>query len=170
MATGNPLRIASRQIPGILEKLLALFLCSLVADAGCGPVGPLDPTSGIRDYQDPAFVRVPGGMVNVTGGNFLTIREDLSIQSAVHGNPETIEATYNSASGEWVFNFQMTYDGSTFVDHRGTVIDASGIPDQSPIPGTYWFKWNESEIMAKGGLVYSFDTSTGRLIEKYTYG
>lgn len=121
---------------------------------------PLDPIAGAPQYQAMAFVRVPGGHVNVTGGNFLLRRVDLSIDTRL--GPYAVEAVYNSADGTWRWRFETSYDGRTFVDPSGARHDVLGLAAGEAIPGTAWVVLDARTLRTKGGLVHEF-TEDGRL-------
>ena len=59
-------------------QFLALLLISSLLTLGCPPTGTtLAPQAGVRAYQEAGFIPVPGGRVNVIGGNFVVERVDL---------------------------------------------------------------------------------------------
>ena len=59
--------------------VLSLVLC-LTGLPGCTPQ-PLLPNVGVWEYQSFVFVDVPGGSLNVAGGNLVVRRTDLSIDT-----------------------------------------------------------------------------------------
>lgn len=140
----------------IAGRLVALQLAALVAFLGCrNPRIVLSPVPGIPEYQLLNLVPVPGGAVNAAGGNLLIERVDMSIDT-MFGN-QTVRATYNSALRSWVWNFQMSYDGSTFTDSTGAVYEVSQLADGSSIPGTVWVKQADDVIQTRGGWAFHFD-------------
>jgi RHS repeat-associated protein len=106
-------------------------------------------------------VQVPGGAVNVAGGNLVLRRIDLSLDTLL--GTQEIGAVYNSANGLWRWSFDMSYDGQLFVDASGAEHGLAGLAEGSPIPGTTWVKVDDSRIKTKGGLLHTFDPTTGRL-------
>lgn len=151
-------------LDGLLGRSLAVALsvCSLLL--GCPPSdSPLGPRAGAPEYQERAFVDVPGGRVNVAGGNLLVRRVDLSLDTRL-GTRE-IGAVYNSASGTWMWSFDVTYDGRVFVDPTGAVHDVGALADGEAVPGTRWVKVDARRIKTKGGLLHRFDPTTGRLLQ-----
>ena len=80
-------------------RSFALALCALSGPLACIPQEILDVQSGLRDYQAPGLVPVPGGFVNASGGNLVLIRTDLTIDTPL--GTQALTATYNSASGRW---------------------------------------------------------------------
>ena len=139
-------------IPGRgLAFLMILFLILL----GCDFNFPLKPSSGAPEYQSRNFVTVPGGMVNAAGGNLLVQRLDISLDTIL-GTHE-IRATYNAIAQKWLWNFQMSYDGSVFEDPTGAEYDLSGLVDGAAIPGTVWVRVDSDTIKTKGGRAFNFD-------------
>jgi hypothetical protein len=68
--------------PRPTSHVLAALLLGVIVFAACPDPVPL-PLAGWAEYQDLLFVRVPGGSVNVGGGNFHTRRTDLSLDTRV---------------------------------------------------------------------------------------
>ncbi len=150
--------MTKRPLRSLSHLFVALLLGGVVLSACPNPVpGPI---AGWAEFQDLLFVRVPGGSVNVAGGNFHTRRTDLSIDTRV--GTYAIGAVYNSASGGWRWAHEMTYAGVTFVDESGASFDLTGIANDAPIPGTHWVKLDADSIKTKGGLVHDF-SATGKL-------
>jgi RHS repeat-associated protein len=113
------------------------------------------------EYQLAGFIPVPGGTVNAAGGNLMIERIDLSMDTIL-GTLE-IRSSYNATSGAWLWSFQVTYDGATFLDPSGARHDVSAVSDGSPIAGTVYVKADHDTIETKGGLAHHFDTN-GQLI------
>lgn len=131
---------------------LSLFGLSLIVlGLGCDMKPP---SPGTPDYQALAMVKVPGGAVNSAGGNFLTTREILSLDTRL--GTWALSASYNSATGGWLWNFDVSYDGTTFVDESGAVYDVTSVQDGSAIPGSTWVKVDATRIKTKGGRLYEF--------------
>ncbi len=141
-------------------RILASFLALLVAGLGCEPSATLAPESGARQYQQPGFVPVPGGMVNAAGGNLLLERLDLSIDTLL--GPWELRASYDALSGAWLWNFQIRYDGESFLDPSGAVHEVGELSDGAAIAGTVWVKADADTIETRGGLGFHFDAQ-GRL-------
>jgi RHS repeat-associated protein len=148
-------------IPG---RCLSLFLASSIALLGCEPEQSMSPSSGAPQFQAANFVAVPGGAVNAAGGNLLLERVDLSIDTLL-GTSE-IRATYNSHAEEWLWNFQITFDGAAFVDPTGATHDVAAVADGAPIPGTVWVKVDSDTVQTKGGLAFDFDAD-GKLASSH---
>ena len=144
----------------LVGRSLALFLAALIASLGCAPDARLTSSSGAPQYQLPAMIPVPGGRVNAAGGNLMVERLDMSIDTIL--GTQEIRATYNAASGSWLWNFQISYDGTSFVDPTGARHAVGEIADGAPIPGTAYRKRDADTIEARGGMGYHFDAS-GRL-------
>ena len=106
----------THSIPG---RTLALALAIGIATLGC-PRPNLGPSSGAPEYQLAGMIAVPGGTVNAAGGNLMIERLDLSIDTVL--GTQEIRAVYNAHSGDWLWNFQVTYDGSEFLDLNDTII------------------------------------------------
>ncbi len=142
------------------EKCLAILLIYTMATLGCSPSGTLAPTPGVADFQSAGFVRVPGARVNAANGNLLIERSDIEIDTIL--GTQSVTASYNSASGEWMWNFQASYDGTEFVDPSGAAYPVGALTDGSPIAGSTWVKRDNTTIETRGGLAYHFD-SAGRI-------
>ncbi len=145
----------------LLGRGLAWLLVLAVGLVGCPPPkGPLPARSGLPQYQEIAALRVPGGLVNAIGGNLLVRRVDLSIDTRL-GTRE-IGAVYNSALGSWLWDFEMRYDGASFLDPTGAVHETGSLAPGAAIPGTVWVVMDADSVRTKGGLVHHFDAD-GRL-------
>jgi RHS repeat-associated protein len=142
------------------KKGLAVLLIYTMATLGCHPSGTLAPTPGAPDYQNAGFVLVPGARINAANGNLLIERSDIEIDTIL--GTQSVSATYNSASGEWMWNFEASYDGSEFIDPSGAVYQIGALADGSPIAGSAWVRRDNTTIESKGGLAYHFDSS-GRI-------
>ncbi len=127
---------------------------------GCGPTA-LGPTAGRREYEEPAFVTVPGGAVNVAGGNFLHERTDLEIDTRL--GTISVGAAYNSATG-WLWSLDVRYLNGVFTDATGAQHNATNLANGAAIPGTHWVRVDASSIKTKGGLLHEFDATSGRLL------
>jgi len=148
----------------IRGRCLALILVFLIATLGCEVARSMTPSSGAPQFQDSNFITVPGGAVNAAGGNLLLERVDLSIDTLL-GTSE-IRAIYNSRAEEWLWNFQITFDGAMFVDPTGATHEVSAVADGAPIPGTVWVKADSDTIQTKGGLAFDFDAG-GKLVSSH---
>jgi RHS repeat-associated protein len=138
------------------RRLIAALLLAASVFVACPQPVPL-PLAGWAEFTDPLFARVPGGNVNTGGGNFLTRRTDLSIDTRV--GTYAVGAVYNSASGGWHWAHEMTYSGATFVDETGASFNLSSVAHGSPIAGTHWVRLDADSMKTKGGLVYDFSPS-----------
>ena len=148
-------------------RILAGFLATAIGFLGCKPSSqPLAAAAGVIEFQLGAFVPFRFGVVNAMGGNLVVSRGDLSRDTRV--GAREISATYNSASSSWLWNFDVTYDGATFVDATGATHDVANVQDGDPIPGTPWVKVNASAIRWKGGLLLSFDAAGKLSFEHWT--
>ena len=139
----------------ITTRIGSLLLAALVSMLGCRPTASLDPSSGAPDYQAVNFISVPGGWVNAAGGNLFVRRVDMTIDT-LFGTQE-IAASYNSASGEWLWNFQIRYDGLVFVDPTGAAYATAAVTEGQAIPGSIWVKAGADTIETKGGLAFHFN-------------
>jgi len=159
-----PFRLHRRHM--LLLALLAPFLPYLLGSS-CGSVDISDggkvvePIPGLQRFQRWTAVPVPGATVNAAGTNVLIQRTDLSIDTYL-GSYE-IGAAWNSASGSWLWTFDITYDGETFLDPTGALIPVTGVADGDQIAGTVWMKLGPDAIRSVGGLVHEFG-SDGRLV------
>jgi RHS repeat-associated protein len=141
----------THSLPG---RALALLIALSIATLGFRVGRVLPPRSGILEYQTPNLVSVPGGAVNVAGGNLIVQREDLSLDTPL--GRVAIGAVYNSGSGEWQWSHRIRYDGATFVDANGASHVALGLQDGAPLHGTAWVVVDADTIRTKGGLEYHF--------------
>lgn len=148
---------SARSLPG---RSLAAALAAFLATGGCIPGPLLEPEPGAPAYRQLGLVDVPGGFVNAAGGNLIVERLDMSIDT-IMGTWE-VGATLDSAGDGWLWNFQITYDGTTFLDPTGAQHDVTGLLDGETIPGTRWVKADLDTIETKGGLAFHFDPQ-GRL-------
>jgi RHS repeat-associated protein len=135
-------------------RALALVLCAQIGPLACLPPELLEPVAGVPEYQTPALVPVPGGFVNTAGGNLLLSRLDLSIDTPL--GPQAVSAVYNSVTERWLWSYEISYDGSTFVDATGAVHDLSGVADGDPVGGTIWERVDADTLQTKGGLAHHF--------------
>ncbi|MCS5637853.1 MAG: hypothetical protein NZ990_15135 [Myxococcota bacterium] len=141
---------------GLGARGVALSQCFiLLATSSCVPLAAFKPHPGVLEYRSALLIDVAEGRVNLAGGNFVHRRVDLSIDT-LFGEIE-VGATYNSASRQWRWPFQMTYDGERFVDASGAVHDLGELADGDAIPGTHWVKLDFARIKTRGGLVHRFD-------------
>jgi len=149
--------MTTRRIRSLAHTLAVALLAVLVFSA-CPPDNPAPlPLAGWAEFQDPLFVRVPGGSVNTGGGNLYTRRTDLSIDTRV--GSYSVGAAYSSATGGWHWAHEMTYVGSTFVDPTRASFDLTNVANGSAIPGTHWVRLDADSIKTKGGLVHDFSAS-----------
>jgi RHS repeat-associated protein len=153
---------------------LVLLLCFYMLTGCDGSVVELmqprspEPQAGLRDYQRPLLVEVPGGLANAAGGNLFVLAGGLSVETAL--GVEEVAPVYNSATGRWRFGIiDMTYLNAVFVDHTGAEFDVTTTADGAVIPGSVWIKVDADTIMAKGGLVFEFG-SLGELVAKHRLG
>jgi hypothetical protein len=138
-----------------MDRAVAMLGVVLIATLGCPPTaGKLAPAAGLPEYQERAVVPVPGAVVNPMGGNLLVRRTDLSIDT--HLGTQEIGASYNSASGKWLWSFEISYDGLRFVDPTGAAHDTSSLAPGDAIPGTVWVVVDADTVKTKGGLAHEF--------------
>lgn len=147
----------------LAERLEALLLaCLTLLWGSCLSPAPLSPYPGLIDAAAAGFVAVPGGAVNTAGGNLLLSRLDLSVDTLL--GTQEIRAVYNSATGQWLWNFQIRYDGSRFVDPSGAVYDdvtpeGGLLTPNGALPGTHWVRVDDDTLQTRGGLAYHFDAN-----------
>jgi len=144
--------------PSFVRVLSALGLALLVGGLGgsCGS-SPPPRLAGIPEFQQLALRPVPGAgaVVNVVARNLLISRTDLSIDTRL--GTHSLGATYNAATGAWLWSFDITYDGETFVDDTGAVFDTTQVAPGQAIAGTHWVVVDDDTLKTKGGLVHEFD-------------
>ena len=140
---------------GAARSVIAGVQCLLLlASTSCVPLGASPPQPGVLEYAQPLFFELPGGRVNLAGGNLVLRRTDFSLDT-LFGRLE-VGAVYNSSTGFWSWPFGMRFDGLTFVDDTGAVHDLSSLVDGAAIAGTHWVKLDDQRIKTKGGFVYHF--------------
>lgn len=115
---------------------------------------------GLPRYERPGAIEVPGGLVNLAGGNLLLRRLDLSIDTKL-GSRE-IFGSYNSSVSRWRWSFQMSYAAGNFVTPDGARHFAHDVPVGRRIAGGVWVRHDVDRIRSVGGLVHEFDAD-GRL-------
>ena len=158
-------RRSSRIAPTRALAAVLLLAFGSPVEAGRGRGGydpPLAGADGLSQYQELAAVPVPGGVVNAAGGNLLIARRDLSLDTRL--GTRAIGAVYNSWGGEWLWSFDVRFDGSSFLDATGASHATGALGPGDAIPGTTWVVVDATTIKSKGGLVFRFDSWTGRLI------
>jgi RHS repeat-associated protein len=147
------------------HRAVALLVALAQLLLGCPPANPpLSPAVGLVERREPNFVAVPGGVVDVAGGNFLVSREDLVLDTRL--GRDVFGAIYSGGAAAWRFHFESSYDGATFVDETGASFAVGALAPGAAIPGTHWVKLDASRIKTKGGLVHEYDAS-GQLAARY---
>jgi RHS repeat-associated protein len=150
-----------------MDRAIAALWIALISTLGCPPGGEkLAPAAGLPQYQERALVEVPGAVVNPLGGNLLARRSDLSIDT--HLGTHEIGATYNSASGDWLWSFDVSYDGARFIDPTGASHDTSTLAPGDAIPGTVWVVVDADTVKTKGGLAHEFSPDSRLSAVHYT--
>jgi RHS repeat-associated protein len=138
-----------------IDRGIAALGIALISVLGCPPGNKkLSPATGLPQYQERAAVPVPGAVVNPLGGNLLVRRTGLSIDT--HLGTREIGAAYNSASEQWLWSFDTSYDGASFVDPTGAFHDTSALTPGDAIPGTVWVVVDADTVKTKGGLAHEF--------------
>ncbi|MCG8592690.1 MAG: hypothetical protein MJE66_25650 [Proteobacteria bacterium] len=137
----------------LLQIALLLNLTS------CRPASLWPQEPGVLAYQRDAVLAVPGGRVQLAGGNLLVERVDLSIDTRL-GTHE-LGAVYNAATGAWLFDVDVRYADGEFVDATGARHETAGRAPGTWLEGTDWVVQDESRMRTRGGLVHVF--ADGRL-------
>ena len=130
---------------------------TLAAGSACGPAWRHSALAGLRPFEEIAVIDVPGGRVNAIGGNLLIQRTDMELETVL--GSWSVGASWNSSTGVWLWNHQITWDGSVFRDDSGAEHDLSALADESPVPGTHWTRVNADTVRTRGGLEFHFDGS-----------
>jgi RHS repeat-associated protein len=150
-----------------LDRAIAVLGIALISTLGCPPhSSKLAPAAGLPQYQERAAVDVPGGMVNPLGGNLLIRRPVLAVDT--HLGSSEIGVTYSSASGCWLWNFDIRYDGASFLDPTGASHDTSALAPGEAIPGTVWVVVDADTVKTKGGLAHEFGPDSRLSAVHYT--
>ncbi len=153
---------ASRPLP---LRAFAVLLAVVQLLLGCPPPNlPLAPAVGLVERRLVNGVAVPGGFVDVAGGNFFVRRTDLVLDTRL--GQESLGALYDLASGRWRWSFESRYDGATFVDESGASFPVGGLAPGDAVPGTFWVKLDASRMKTKGGLVHEYG-GDGLLAARY---
>lgn len=100
------------------------------------------------------MVAVPGGAVQVAGGNLLLRRVDLVLDTRL--GPVELAFQWNGATARWRSSLELFYDGATFIDASGAVYATGGLAAGDPIPGSVWTRLGPDRIRSRGGLVHVF--------------
>lgn len=133
---------------GLVGVLLALVL-------GCPPDDPIPrPLPGRPDWREPGRVGVPGGAVQVAGGNLLLRRVDLVLDTRL--GPVELAYHWNGATARWRSSLELFYDGEVFVDGTGAAYAVGALADGAPIPGSAWSRLDGERVRSRGGLVHRF--------------
>ena len=146
-----------------------LLLALSLATSGdtCHPSSPLAPSPGAPEYRAPVRVAVPGGTVDVAGGNLLVTRSDLDIDTQL--GPLAVGASWSSATRRWTWSFDdLAYANDTFVDATGSSYGVGLLAPGAAIPGTTWVKLGPNALKTKGGLEYDFSASGRPLAVHWT--
>ncbi len=133
---------------------VACFVALCLQGSSCAP---LDPAPGQPEYRRLANVETAGGIVDAAGGNLFVERSDLAIDTVL--GTLTIGATWNSADAEWLWSFDVSYDGVDFRDASGAVHSVTGLGSGAAIPGTTWVVVSATELETKGGWLHTFDAN-----------
>jgi hypothetical protein len=149
-----------------MDRAIAMLGILLIATLAVPDGRKLAPAAGLPEYQERAVVPVTGAVVSPMGGNLLVRRTDLSIDT--HLGTQEIGAAYNSASGNWLWSFDISYDGRRFVDPTGATHDTSGLAPGSAIPGTVWVVVDADTVKTKGGLAHEFGGDSRLAAVHYT--
>jgi RHS repeat-associated protein len=148
-----------------LRRPFAVLLALAQLLLGCPPSNPpLTPWAGWQERREPNYVAVPGGLVDVAGGNLLIERTDLVIDTRL--GRERFGAVYDGAGGRWRWSFESQYDGAIFTDASGARHGVGALAAGAAIPGTHWVKLDATRMKTKGGLVHEYD-GTGLLAARY---
>ena len=138
----------------------SLALAGVTLSCGVGKPPSTPPVPGDLEYQRLGRFDVFGVAVQTAGGNARIARADWNVDT--HLGPFEVEAHYNSATHEWHWFHETTYDGDTFVSPTGAIHSVAGLGPGDPIPGTHWLVLGPSALATKGGLVFEF-SPTGNL-------
>jgi len=117
----------------------------------------------------------PGGAIVDMSDLSLRLPVDLlSIDTVLgtlrRGSDYRVRGAFDSAAGRFVWEHEMSWDGTTFVDHTGYTHDLSKTSDGDDIPGTGYVRASATEIRTRGNYVYRFDPQTGHLLRSYWRG
>ncbi|HEX5068103.1 MAG TPA: RHS repeat-associated core domain-containing protein [Myxococcota bacterium] len=145
---------------GIGARALALFLCAWLGPLSCLPAPVVAPASGLAEYRAYGLIPVPGGFVDAVGGNLMLSGVGISLDTPL--GTWGVETVWNAAAGAWQWSHLVRYDGTSFVDPSGAVLDTAALPDGAPIPGTGWTRVDAQTLRGRGGLAWHFGAD-GRL-------
>ena len=162
-------RIWQRLHRGI--KVMLALVC--VSISGCDLFGYLDdtlyPQAGLPEYQMDAVIKLMHGVsVNTMGGNLLISRNDMAVDTVFGTWP--ISRLYSSADNRWHWNFDISYDGKTFVDESGAKYsNLDQLSNGHNISGSPWIKVDGDTLKTLGGRTYNFNSGSG-LLETVQWG
>lgn len=139
---------------GRIEKAVALCLCALLGPLACFPAPLVAPAAGLVEYRVHGLIAVPGGFVDAVGGNLMLRGLGISIDTPL--GTQRVEATWNAVPGAWQWSHLVRYDGSSFREASGAVIDAGAVADGAAIPGTGWIRMDATTLRTRGGLAWHF--------------
>ncbi len=129
--------------------------------ASCSPQ-PAAPRAGTSETRELGQIALPGGLVELAGGNLLLQRTDLVLETRL--GPLAIGQVWNGADGLWRSSFDLRYADGVFVDAAGARYDVGALAP-GPIPGTSWTKLDATRLRTRGGQVYEFGPD-GRLVRR----
>jgi RHS repeat-associated protein len=147
------------------QAIASLGVCLMtIVLGGCWLHKLPAPRPGIVTYFEQLMVPVPGGLVNASGGNLHVQRDDISLDTRI--GEWSVGAVWNSATGKWLWNFDMTQKlprhgtDPIFTDDTGaTFFFKGGSGFDHPFGGSHWIRQTEFTTRTLGGLFYHFDAS-----------
>jgi len=160
---GGRRRLGSRRTCRLrgAARLGGLLGIAAALGASCSPQ-PAAPRAGSSEARAFGQLAVPGGRVELAGGNLLLGRTDLVLDTRL--GPLAIGQVWNGADGLWRSSFDLRYAGGVFVDASGARYELGSLP-AGPIPGTSWTKLDATRLRTRGGLLHEFGPD-GRLLRQ----
>ena len=146
---------------GGIARLGAWLGIAAALGASCSPQ-PAVPRVGTSETREVGQIALPGGRVELAGGNLLLRRTDLTLETRL--GRFAIGQIWNGADAVWRWSFDVRYAGGVFVDASGARYDVGALP-AGPIPGTSWTKLDATRLRTRGGLVHEFGPD-GRLVRQ----
>jgi RHS repeat-associated protein len=147
---------------GRITWLGSSLAVAVLLGASCGPQ-PSVPRAGTSETRELGQIALPGGRVELAGGNLLLQRSDLELETRL--GPLAIGQIWNGADGLWRSSFDLHYADGVFVDASGARHDLSALP-AGAIAGTSWTRLDATRLRTRGGLVHEFGPD-GRLVRQH---
>ncbi|MBW2271792.1 MAG: hypothetical protein JRG96_00870 [Deltaproteobacteria bacterium] len=137
-------------------QCLLLLLATSCIPIGYEGRGDGQPAAGRPEFQRSMVVELPGSTtVNMAGGNLMVDRVDLTIDTRL--GTQVYGAAYNSTGNEWIWSFDLRYDGERFIDATGARYFIDGLSPGAMIPGSDWVRVDADTLRRIDGMLFHFE-------------